>query len=248
MKRTLLDIVQSYLNSVSGFEVDSIHDTTESYQVAVVARDVYMSLTSEYRNLQFSQSLSSLIASGSTSIPTHMTVPEGVHRIDDSIVRYKREDGDYYDVQYLEPQDFISRIAQRTLLQDDVLEVPLTANVEILVYENSDPTFCTSIDGKTVIFDSYDKERESTLQSTNSLIIVNQSGTFLLEDDFVIPLPADITELYLDMVKAEASEVLLQEPMVGASMRARSGKIRLQQDNRLIGNTVTRKPRYGRRS
>jgi len=68
---------------------------------------------------------------------------------------------------------------------------------------------------------------------------------FLIQDEFIIPIPSELSEMYLDTVIAEASVQLRQEPAQEVQRRARSAQIRMQQKFGRIGSKGT-KLNYGR--
>ena len=81
MKYTLLESVQLLLSSLDSDEVNSISDTVESYQVALLLKSVFYDIASEL-GLAEHETLFELVASGSASQPTLMTVPSNVIRWD----------------------------------------------------------------------------------------------------------------------------------------------------------------------
>lgn len=80
MQRTLLQVVQTYLDATSGFYVDSIFDTDESQQVANVAERIYYKMVQEYPNLLFTMKERTLDALSDLSRPNYMLLPTNIQK------------------------------------------------------------------------------------------------------------------------------------------------------------------------
>lgn len=81
MRRTLLDMTQDILSSMSSDEVNSIGDTTESLQVANIIKQKYLDIESRVP-LPDNERLVQFTSSGDTEAPVLMYIPENVERID----------------------------------------------------------------------------------------------------------------------------------------------------------------------
>src|SRR6267142_3347837 len=81
MKRTLLDLTQSILSSLSSDEVNSIGDTTESLQVAEIIRTTYFNIISRVGITSHNQ-LIQLDPSLDPSSPVLMYIPAGIGRLE----------------------------------------------------------------------------------------------------------------------------------------------------------------------
>jgi hypothetical protein len=253
MQRTLLQVVQSYLNRSSGFYVNSIFDTDESQQAAAIAEEVYYQLTSRYSNLLYVQKLTTLESYGDLTRPNYLKVPESILRIQESKLSYNvAEDDatvDYQEVHYLTPLKFVEMLNARTdKNQTNVEVVEGVDGTQMVVLNNQFPTYFTSFDGKTVVFDSYNKEYDDTVQASKSQIVATEEPIFLIEDDFLIPIPNRLSETYLDNVLSECYAMLREEVNPMLSQRARASAIRMQQDSRQLGSGGRPKKRYGRNS
>src|SRR5574341_1111413 len=80
MRYTLLEMVQLILSAMDSDEVNSISDTVESNQVALLLKSVFYDLATELR-LPEHEALFELNASGDNAQPTLMTVPTEVVRV-----------------------------------------------------------------------------------------------------------------------------------------------------------------------
>jgi hypothetical protein len=81
MKLTLLELTQNILSALNSDEVNSIGDTVESKQVAECIRTSYFNMQGRYDLPEHNQ-LFQLIPSDNVSLPTVMTKPIGINRID----------------------------------------------------------------------------------------------------------------------------------------------------------------------
>src|SRR5687768_864155 len=112
MKMTLLEIVQEILSSMDSDEVNSIEDTTEAMQVAMVVRRAYLDLRSRL-NLPEHFDLFRLTASGDSDLPIIMYRPESVDQL--LWLKYDKrlaadDPVDYCDIQYMPPTSFFDRM------------------------------------------------------------------------------------------------------------------------------------------
>lgn len=250
MKRTLLRVVQDTSRYLAGFNVDSIFDTDESIDIAYIAEKMYYQLAQRFNNLEFTGAVGTLEAYGDPAFPTYMRLPENVQRIQDSYIQYntaRTEDAAsvrYSEVEYIEPIEFMQRTQSRSDNQPNTAIVSDPSGAEFIIRTDKMPDYCTSFDGDVVIFDSYDSSTDTTLQQTKTRVYFTEEQVFLLQDTFEIPIPSDLSELYLDMVISESSEQLRQEPVPNVQRRARSALIRLQQKHRL--GAQGKQLRYGR--
>lgn len=81
MKRTLLDLTQSILSSLSSDEVNSLSDSTEALQVAEIIKSTYFNIISR-TTLPSHQQLIQLQPSLDANSPVLMYVPEGIAKIE----------------------------------------------------------------------------------------------------------------------------------------------------------------------
>lgn len=247
MQRTLLQVVQEYLDATSGFYIDSIYDTDESQQVASVAERVYYKMVQEFPNLLFTMKEMTLDSLSDVTRPNYMLLPKDIQKIQESKIYYNVSTTggiSYKEITYLTPLEFIERTHTSSTTNTIIVE-GFDEN-RMVVKTKQFPSYCTSFDNKYVVFDSYHSDYDTTLQSSKSKIVASGQEVFLQEDDFVIPVPSHLSEAYLDMFLNEALTLIHQQPIGMIASRARSAKIKLQQDNRTLGQS--RKGRgYGRK-
>lgn len=247
-KLTLLDMVQDILNDLSADPVNSIDDTVESQQVAQIVKSTYFALM-HVRNWRGNQQLLNLIASGDASLPTHVTLPENLSEL--SFVNYDcRLQSDnrkvYRAVRYVYPDEFLRRQNQYDDTVDyiDVIQDP--SGVQLLIRNDMPPTVWTSFDDKVLVFDSYNKNVEDTIQSSKIQAMGYVIPGWLMEDDYIPVLPEEAFTLLLEEAKSRASMKLNQQ----ADQKAEQEAVR--QNRWLAGkqwraHKGARSPNYGRR-
>lgn len=168
--RTVLEFVQDILSYMEADIVNDINDTEESEMVLTVLENTFYDIVDEFQfphtHLNFQ-----LYPSGTASQPTHMTLPAGISRVEE--VWYNKLDsaGDptnYETVTYLEPKDFMSLINARDSSDSDTDKITDDSGVTFLVLNDRNPTYWTSFDDETFVFDSYDSSLDSWLQNSKT--------------------------------------------------------------------------------
>lgn len=247
-KLTLLDLVQDIINDLSADPVNSIDDTVESQQVAQIVKSTYFALM-HVRNWRGNQQLLNLIASGDDALPTHVTLPENLSEL--TFVNYDcRLQSDnrkvYRAVRYVYPDEFLRRQNQYDDTVDyvDVIQDP--SGVQLLIRNDMPPTVWTSFDDKVLVFDSYNKNVEDTIQSAKIQAMGYVVPGWLMEDDYIPVLPEEAFTLLLEEAKSRASIKLNQQ----ADQKAEQEAVR--QNRWLAGkqwraHKGARSPNYGRR-
>lgn len=249
MQRTLLQVCQTYLDATSGFYVDSIFDTDESQQVANIAERIYYKMVQAYPNLLFTMKERTLDAVSDTDRPNYMLLPKDVQKVKESKLYYNvaTESGEvnYKEVQYLTPLDFVSQTNRASSTTNTMIVEGYDDN-KMVIGTKQFPSYFTSFDNKYVVFDSYNSDYDTTLQASKTRIVVSEEAVFLIEDDFIIPIPEHLSETYMDMVLDECLNLIYQQPNGMISQRARAARIKLQQDNRTVGQGRSKRS-YGRK-
>lgn len=248
MQRTLLQVTQEYLDATSGFYVDSIFDTDESQQVAKIAERIYYKMVQEYPNLLFTMKERTLDSVSDPTRPNYMLLPSNVQKIQESKLYYNVAttfgEVQYKELEYLTPLQFLDR-TQANTTQNTIVVEGYDEN-KMVVKTNQFPSYFTSFDNKYVVFDAFHSDYDDSLQASKTRLVASEEPVFLQEDDFVIPIPDHLSETYLDMFLNEALTLVYQQPIGMIATRARAAKIKLQQDNRTLGQSRGRKS-YGRK-
>ena len=211
MKRTLLQVVQEYLDTTSGFYIDSIYDNDESQQVAKLAERVYYKMVQEFPNLLFTMKEMTLDSLSDTTRPNYMLLPQRIQKIQESKIYYNTSQTggiSYKSITYLTPLKFIE-MTHKSVGTNAVAVEGFDGN-KMVVSTNQFPSYCTSFDNKYVVFDAYHSTYDTTLQSSKSKIVASGEEVFFQEDDFIIPVPSHLSEAYLDMFLNEALTLIYQ--------------------------------------
>lgn len=251
---TLLDVVQSYFTATSGWVVNSIGDLAESEQVSLIAQEVFYEVVNEISNWKFEQKILQLDSLADSDKPNYLVLPDNLSSVKFSFVNYNCFNLNdtttikYKEVPYISPTDFLCRMNKRQTTLQNTEIVTDYSGVKFVVLNNAHPSFCTSIDDKYVIFDSYNSTVDDTLHANKTQILGQVEKVFRIEDNYVIDLPNDFTPIYLNLVKSRASEYLRQEPLYTDSRLGKLGLMKYKNHHQKIGNESNnhRRRRYGR--
>lgn len=253
MSVTLIDVVQRYLNATDGFWVDSIADSDEAERVALIAQEVYERVVQDTNYNQYKRHIGKLDSVSDSDLPNYLYLDDDIFNLSESTLYYNVATSDddktviWKELIYLEPLQFLRIVNANSYGDDDTtLVTDPDGQGKLVILSNSFPTYFTSFNGKYIVFDSYNSSEEDTLTSARTQIVYYKADSFSLEDDFVIPLPPDMIQGYIDMVKAEASETIRQESLPSATRRARSFLIGERFKNGRTGNKTRRGRVYGR--
>lgn len=186
-KMTLLEMVQNILNAIDGDDVNSIDDTEESEQVALIVKETYFETVGRY-DWPWLKLRTNLTGLADVSNPTKMLIPATLNKI--YWVKYAKN-----DVSYLDPKEF-----------QDLLDARDTdaSNVDANGYvTDANPLWWTSFDDQYIYFDAYDSDTESTLSTANAVVYGLTSPSWTHEDSFT----PDAPEKYFPTLLAEAKSV-----------------------------------------
>lgn len=249
MKLTLLEMVQDILSDMESDEVNSFDDTTEGIQVAQILRTTYYAMMSN-RNWPHTRKAISLVPSNSVGKPTHMRIDDNVKEV--LFINYNGERSTddkkmYKEVKWLEPDHFLRYTNSRSSAEDNVETVTDYSGIELLIVNDKAPQYYTSFDDKHVVFDSYDKQVDNTLQESK----VQAAGYVIPEwkhrDDFVPDLPIEAFPALLEEAKSRAMLKLKQVQDIKAEQEASRQQRWLSRKAWSVNGGI-RYPNYGRRS
>jgi hypothetical protein len=194
-------------------EVNSFSDTSESRQVANIIRQTYFNIMAR-ANLPEHKNLFQLVASGDADSPVLMTKPEHVSRIE--WIKYNKftsdddEEPNFQYVTILPLQQFLDLMHQVDTTASTV--DTMTLNDHSFSFRNDiGPCYCTIIDDYYVVFDSYDEDVDTTLQSSKTLCYGQFIPTFTMEDDFIPDMDEQQFPLLLNEAKSLAFYELKQQ-------------------------------------
>jgi hypothetical protein len=239
MKLTVLDLVQNILSSLDSDEVNSITDTVEARQVAMVVKTAYFNIMAR-ADLPEHKKIFHLDASLSGDLPVLMSSPENVRHIE--WIKY-----DVRMEELLDPQfRYVTIVPLAQFLDMTQMMNPIETNVDsftfngILFYFKNDvhPCYCTILDDHNIIFDSYNGALDTTLQASKTMAFGLTTPTFLMEDSFIPEMDEQQFPLLLNEAKALAFMELKQMPHEKAEQESRRQWRTLQRTKDL------EKPRY----
>lgn len=248
-KMTLLEIVQDILNDMDSDNVSDIAETVESEQVASIVRRTYFNLMDEL-DLPHTAGLVKLTASGTTARPTHMSMPDNISKL--LWVKYDVREAvsdpiAYRTIKYMEPYDFITMLSSRDSTDTtNVQSVSDPSGVTLLIGKVNAPSYWTSLDDETIIFDSYDSALDSTLQNSKTLCHAYLRPTWTHTNAAIPDLPENLFSLLVAEARASCFALLKGQPNPKAELTARRFRIRSQR-NRWRENGELHTPDYGRK-
>lgn len=239
MKMTLLEITQSILSDMDGEEVNSLGDTSEATQIASIVRDTFFNMVTN-RTIPEHKELLKFTSYSDMELPTHFKYEDNT-KIEK--VWYK-VDGDYKEIKWLEPMDFLRQSDTRTGNYKEVLDVH--AGTTLRITNDKAPSYYTSFDDETIVMDAYENVKETTLMNSNVRAYGVVPPTFDMHDDNFVPdIDANLFPYFLAEAKSTAFSLLHGGPDPKVEQAARRQKYHLQNDKH---NTVTKRKlsNYGR--
>jgi len=246
-KMTLLEMTQDILSDMDSDEVNSINDSVESLQVAQIIKTTYYNII-DGRDYDFLYELFQLDASGTSSRPTHMKLPENI--IDLKYIKYNCKTltdtkDKYLKIKYLMPEDFMEVVDKRNSSKSNVTVVTDPTGISINVMNDKAPEYFTSFDDENLVFDSYDSQVDTTLQNNKTQCHGKRSVAFTLLDSFTPDLPVQMFSYLLAEAKSTAFVTLKQMANAKAEQVSVSQKRRMSQDAWRVKNGI-HYPNYGR--
>jgi hypothetical protein len=246
-KMTLLTIVQDVLNDINGDEVSSIDDTVEALQIAQIAKSTYLAMMSN-RNWSHLRKSIILTPSSNTSKPTHMYIKAAVKEM--CFINYdKREStnvkSEYTKMLWKEPDDFLKLVNAYDETQDNVMQVVDENGMDLYIKTDEHPTYYTSFNDTTVVFNSYDSSRESHLQSTYIQAMAYVMPDWRSGDDSIPDLPDEAFSALVEEVKSRASLKLRQVQDVKSETESRRQQRWLSRKATRVSGGI-KSPNYGR--
>ena len=247
-KKTLLEITQDILNDTDGDPVNSINDSTESIQIVQLLHTVYEELmaSADWPHLMTTITLT---ASGTSSRPTHMSIPDGIQKM--LWVKYDKHtssdtDVKYQDVTYKEPEEFLNILNGRVESNSNVTKITDPSGIYLLIQTDTAPTYWTSFDDETIVFDSYDSDVDSTLQSSKTQARVIKETTWTVSDTFVPDMPSKYFPLLISEAKSTYFNSVIQNPNAKEEQKSRRQRAHLSKEKWRTAGGI-KFPNYGRK-
>ena len=225
MKYTLLQMVQSILSDMDGEAVSTISDTIEAQQVASIIRDTFYNITSA-RDIPEHYELIKLTAASDSSYPTHFSYPTNVKVVEK--VWYQNSDGDYLEVDWCDPLDFLSKT---DVTKDNYVSVSdKNGGTTLRIGNDQDPRFYTSFDDEWLVFNSYDATVDTTLQESKVRAYGVKHPTFTIADSFTPDLDATMFPYLLAESKSVTMSLMKGGSDPKVEQAARRQKSYIQND------------------
>ncbi len=253
MKQTLLEIVQEVLESMESDSVNSISDTSEATTVAHIVRRAYWDMIGRLDPPEH-YTLFELDATTS-STPVMMTIPTEIVNI--GWVKYNNAttddpDPNFKPVAYLDLSEFLDRSLMLRSSETNVDTFDKTIgddSVTFLYTNDAFPTYYTTFDDNTILFNSFFDDYDTNLQKTKTMCYGLSNPTFTLSDSFTPDLDARQFPLLVNEAKALAFAELKQVPHEKAERNARRLWISSQRTKRGVfkRNELDFLPNYGRK-
>lgn len=222
MKYTLIEIVSDILSDMDGDFVSNINDTDEAMQVAQIVKTSYQALMSN-RNWPHTRRIVSLVPFSDNTLPTHMNIQEEIKEMISIYYDTRRNNDNRINstqLKYLDPDAFLRYSNQRNSTDTNCSVIIDPSGVKLLIMSNKAPQYYTSFDDTTLIFDSYDSDIDSTLQSSKMQALAYVIPDFELVSDFVPDLPDEAFSLLIEESKSKAMFKLKQMQDVKAEQES----------------------------
>ena len=252
---TLLDYVQTILSSLDSDEVNNYNDTVESVQVANIVKTVYNDIQAR-ADLNEHYTLFELVASTTILKPTLMTRPSDVNAIlwieYDCIEPHLATDPVWRPIKFLPLDEFLRLTDSFNTDDENVSSFIHTIGTDTLTFKYQNdraPTYYTTFNDSTVLFDAFNHMVDDTLQKTKTRCYGKKDQTFIMSDTFVPFFDRDMSTLLLNEAKILAFSELKQVGHDVAKQWANRGWTKVQKQKRGIDqdrSELDRAPNYGR--
>lgn len=252
MKYTLLQLVQRIMESLTSDEVNSYNDTEESLAVANIIKECYFDIVG-MNDLPNRQDVFQLQASGDSTKPTLMYVPEFAMTLER--VKYNNDTSSnpsWYDVQYIDFDEFLAITGSLDVDENTVDSMAIKnsqGQTFTFKFRNDRlPTYYTSFDDDTLLFDSYDSAVNSTLAGSKTTCWGMITPTFTMSDSFTPDLDARQFQLLLQSAKAQAFLEIKQIENPKAEKKERKNQIMVSRTKHKVDRQANgRYKGYGRK-
>jgi len=228
-------------------EVNSIADTLESSQVAQVVKDTFFEIIGS-RDWPHLNQLIQLTPQG-TSFPTYMDTGSEWNTVE--WIKYnKRASSDTYDkfseVEYLEPKAFTELLDARKSSDSNVVTTTDPSGVKLYILNDVAPTYWTTFDDDTLVFDSYDSGVDTNLQQSKFQCWGNVTPTWTHTDAAIPNLPSKVFPYLVSESKSTAFNSIKQAANKKEEQKSRRQRTHLTRE-KWRTNGGMRFPDYGRK-
>lgn len=202
MSYTLLDVVKRVLSSLNGDTVATWNGSDESRVVSYLIEETFLQYVSN-TVLPEQRDVTQLIGVGDVENPTHIKRPPSVDSLE-CIWYQDEDDGKYKELTYLPLEEFIKK-ADGTKNVIGAIELTYN-NAGLWVRSDRHPQYWTDVQNQDILFDSYDKSHDASINASKTRALVYYSGPSLwtFDDEFVIPLDDDLMVSFVLACKEKA--------------------------------------------
>lgn len=247
-KLTVLEIVQIVLNDLNGDAVNSISDTEESEEVAKHLQSVYRNMVS-HTEWPHTRRAVTLVPFSDDNYPTHMRVAENYKRlcfINYNVSKVGVDRKVYQEVKYLEPDHFLRKLNSRDSTSLHVNTIIDPSGIELFITDNSAPNYFTSFDDVVLVFDSFDKMVDSTLQESKVQAQAYIIPEFRLEDSFIPDCPAEAFSYLVEETISRCQFKMRQIQDIKSEAESQKQSRWLSQSNFVVRGGI-KFPNFGKR-
>lgn len=254
MKYSLLRMAQLIASSMDSDEFNDIEDSVESGQIVDIIEQVYNDIVSQ---VDFPEQWDLLELQPSLSVirPTVMFIPEGVQHIE--WIQYDHADaGDtsrnWRPVLPMERKMFFNRMNSLDSSRSEVYRYDYLVGNEtfdVRGWNDRPPTYYTTVDNRSLIFDSYKASQGATLVGNRSKAYGQVIKPFERDNDWIADLEPKQYTLFFNEAKAQCFIDLKQAQNIKAERNARRGwtQAARKKENTKASAIKDWLPNYGRR-
>lgn len=230
MKMTLLEIVQSVLDSADDDVVNAIDDTEAAESAARVAKEVYFDIVDD-EDWPHLNTITRLTSLSDVTQPTVVEIPEDIVLIDyQEVFKYDNTitggNTTIKDVEYVTPADFMNKVTNLDESASNVTKYTGYNSIPMLIITDKMPEYWTSFDDHYIVMDSFYSAEESTIQGTKCFVQCKQIPTWTESGSFYPDLPHDMFSWYLSKVKTKYHAYHTQKQNFIDAQETQSGKSR----------------------
>lgn len=219
--------------------VNSISDTVESEQIALIVRDTYQEMIVSRRYLDLKKFVN-LIPSTDIQYPTYMKVPENVGDVIE--IRHNNR-----KLRYMQPDKFVELLrANRPESEHVFVMKEKDTEIDLPVVTNADPEYWTTFNDEDIIFNSYEKTEQDTVLHRDMVAYAEVFPTFELTNTFVPKLPIRAFPLLLAEAKSKAFADIKQMASPKEEQKARRLRSYMSTNKNTLYNGPSF-PNYGRK-
>lgn len=251
MALTLLEICQKIANDLDSDNFNSISDTIEAQQMAVIVQDTYYELF-DNRTWPYSGRFIQMTGLGDINHPTHLLIPDDV--VEWEFIKYDVRTSvsarqQYLDILFRKPKDFIELTNTRNSLDSNTQVVTDFGGAKLLIRNDHGPSWWTTFDDRYIVFDALDNVVDSTIQQSKVQAYGYKRPIITLTDTFEFTpdiLPQQFYSLLIAESKSAASLKLRQIADTKEEQKARRQRFSASQEKLSRSERDRGIPNFGR--